>query len=310
MAGVAGAAFQQDILYAFGGGDPRVTIAVLDGPVDRTHDCFRGARLTPLDTEAQARSGDGGCAIAHGTHIASLIFGQPCSSVEGIAPLCRGLLVPIFADLGPSCSQPELARAILLAADHGAQIINVSAGWFKARPLEQVLLDAVASCARRNILIIAAAGGDSLDQEQLSGAGGSILAVGALDKAGRPLVMQNRGTDRNPSLLAPGSNVIGAALEGGVAHRSGANFAAALVSGIAGVLLSARVSAGLPADPQAIGEAILSGAERRQSPYAQQHRRLTSRDHIQAAIDRIDRTPLLAGSAFRRPFDSSRSVSN
>jgi hypothetical protein len=40
-----------------GGGDGRITIAVLDGPVDLAHPCFAGARLTELQTLAAGSVG-------------------------------------------------------------------------------------------------------------------------------------------------------------------------------------------------------------------------------------------------------------
>ncbi|HYN39000.1 MAG TPA: S8 family serine peptidase [Rhodospirillales bacterium] len=264
MAGVVGAVFQQDMLYVFGGGDPAITIAVLDGPVDRTHDCFRGARLSPLDTVAQASRGADGQATAQGTHIASLIFGQPCSSVEGLAPLCRGLIVPIFPDDRWGCSQVELARAITLAVDHGAHVINISGGLFdRSRSPEPILIDAIARCHARNVLIVAAAGSDGCSHLLRDAGARGMLAVSAIDRNGELLAgaigddLQDHGLQ---TILVPGSNVLGAALEGGVACRSGANFAAALVSGIAGLLLSAQISNGRSADPRAVGKAILNSA--------------------------------------------------
>jgi subtilisin family serine protease len=74
-----------------------ICIAVLDGPVDTSHPCFAGARLQLLDTLATGASGSGR-ASQHGTHVASIIFGQPGSPVTGLAPHCRGLILPIFAD--------------------------------------------------------------------------------------------------------------------------------------------------------------------------------------------------------------------
>src|SRR3954447_16872880 len=88
------ATFMKTIPLLLGKGSPAVTVAVLDGPIDLTHDCFRGAQLRLLETVASATAADGG-ATAHGTHVTSLIFGQPASSVEGLAPLCRGLIIPI-----------------------------------------------------------------------------------------------------------------------------------------------------------------------------------------------------------------------
>lgn len=281
MPGVAGTVFQDDMLYRFGGGDPRVTIAVLDGPVDRTHDCFRGARLTPIETDAQARSGEGGCATAHGTHIASLIFGQPCSSVEGLAPLCRGLVLPIFADRGPRCGEAELVRAMLLALANGADIIHVSAGWTRSGAIHPTLRDVFAECARRNVLVVAGAGSEGCEGPGPAEVTDIVLAVGAIDSAGRKLTPDGRGSYRYHDILTPGSHVTGAALQGGVARRSGANFAAALVTGIAGLLLSARLKQGLPTDPRAAADAI-----RHSAVMQRRERWLTGRDQVQAAIER------------------------
>src|SRR5436309_13679351 len=103
-------------LWAYTRGDPRVCVAVLDGPVDQSHPSLAGARLTHLETLVPGTP-DGGPACRHGTHVASIIFAQPGGPLRGIAPRCRGLVVPVFTD-GPAgglapCSQIDLARAIL-----------------------------------------------------------------------------------------------------------------------------------------------------------------------------------------------------
>ncbi|MGV0028484.1 S8 family serine peptidase [Phormidesmis priestleyi] len=96
-------------------GDPSICIAVLDGLVDLSHPCFDKANLARLPTLVTGAA-DRGSASQHGTHVTSIIFGQHDSPVLGIAPHCRGLIVPVFAgesdgDLIP-CSQIDLARAI------------------------------------------------------------------------------------------------------------------------------------------------------------------------------------------------------
>jgi subtilisin family serine protease len=265
MAGMAGAEFQQDILFAFGGGDPTITIAVLDGPADRTHDCFCGARLTPLETAAAARCSDDGCATAQGTHIASLIFGQPCSSVEGVAPLCRGLIAPIFGDDRLPCSQGDLAEAIMLALDHGADVIHISGGSFESRrhPTPE-MIEAVARCNRQDVVIVAGAGRDGCGSLLRRCGAVNLLPVGAIDPLGRLV----GGGDRSLSdigMTVPGANLVGAALEGRIASRSGANYAAALMSGIAGLLLAAQRRNRDAHDPGAAINAILRCATPRMS---------------------------------------------
>ena len=100
-------------------GDPCVCVAVLDGPVDRDHPCFAGANLTPLATLASGRATGGGMS-RHGTHVASVIFGRHDGPVPGLAPGCRGLIVPIFSDEEGHLSQLDLARAIDQAVEAGA----------------------------------------------------------------------------------------------------------------------------------------------------------------------------------------------
>ena len=125
-------------LWGLTKGDPQVTIAILDGPVDVGHPCFAGATLQTVVDDRQPAilcrgSSDGSC--THGTQIASLLFAQHGTGpVRGVAPDCRGLIIPIFRSnaITPGgvlpASQAELARAIDLAREHGAHVINVSAG--------------------------------------------------------------------------------------------------------------------------------------------------------------------------------------
>jgi subtilisin family serine protease len=118
-----------EALWALTRGDPRVCVAILDGPVDRSHPSLRGANLEQLDGPAPGQP-DEGPACRHGTHIASILFGGHDSPIRGIAPDCRGVVIPIFESINGqafrSCSQLDLARALTGAVLAGAQIINMS----------------------------------------------------------------------------------------------------------------------------------------------------------------------------------------
>ncbi|MCD0423955.1 S8 family serine peptidase [Rubrivivax sp. JA1024] len=256
MVSVSGSEFHQELLFAFGGGDRNIIVAVLDGAVDRTHDCFVGAPLTPLDTAVMQRSGEDAPPSAQGTHLASLIFGQPCRSVEGIAPLCRGLIAPIFSEDRPLCAQADLADAMTRALDHGAQVILIGAGsfeqpWYPDRMLARV----ITRCNAGNVLIITIPGRHGCSTLLRSCGAANLLSVGALDGAGHLL----EDLDDNSvelGIAAPGESVSGAALEGRVVQRSNPNVAAALVAGAAALLLSVQRSAGLSVNPAAVAEAI------------------------------------------------------
>lgn len=228
-------------LAALRGGDERVCIAVLDGPVDTSHPCFQGAALTELGTGVPSDAR--GAAGVHGTHVASTLFGQPNTSMVGLAPRCRGLIVPIFASGdeadSPSCSQLDLARALLLAIENGANIINISGGQLSpsGQP-EPLLAQAIESCTKRNMLIVAAAGNDGCDCLHVPAAAPSVLAVGALDLQGNALASSNWGEIyRSQGIMAPGTEILGATAGTNTTMRkTGTSFATPMVSGIAALL--------------------------------------------------------------------------
>lgn len=242
-------------------GRRQVTIAVLDGPVDIDHPCFAGADLEILGSRP------GGCALSadelgHGTHVASVIFGQPGSPLEGIAPHCRGLIVPIFhsqpdGEILP-CSQLDLARAVEAAIAAGADIVNISGGQLdtsgEADPLlTRILRDATA----RGILFVAAAGNDGCRCLHVPAAAPGVLAVGAMDDQGEPLKFSNWGDAyHGEGILAPGKDILGAAPGGGTRRQTGTSTAAPIAAGVLGLLLALYPR--LP--PSAIRNAVLASA--------------------------------------------------
>jgi cyanobactin maturation PatA/PatG family protease len=246
-------------------GDSRILLAVLDGPVDTSHPCFQGARLTRLPTLAHGKAKDGP-ASRHGTHVASIIFGQPRTAVSGIAPGCSGIIVPVFADGSDGatimCSQLDLARAILLAIEAGAHVINISGGQFVATgEATPMLAKAIQTCADHNVLVVAAAGNDGCDCLHVPAAVDSVLSVGAMNARGEPLGVSNWGEAyRRQGILAPGQEILGALPGGGIGANSGTSFAAPIVSAVAGLLLSIQLKRGEKPDPHAVGAALLKSA--------------------------------------------------
>jgi cyanobactin maturation PatA/PatG family protease len=243
-------------------GDPRVCIAVLDGPVDQSHPCFNGANLTKLQTLVSDAAGSGHMS-GHGTHITSVIFGQQGSPVRGIAPGCRGLIVPVFSDArrGP-LSQLDLARAINQAVEAGANVINISGGELaQTAEADHMLTEAVRFCADNKVLIVAAAGNDGCQCLHVPAALPQVLAVGAMNAQRLPFDFSNWGEAyQTQGILAPGENILGAVPGGGIARKSGTSFATPIVSGIVALLLSIQLKHGEKPNPQAVRDAILKSA--------------------------------------------------
>jgi cyanobactin maturation PatA/PatG family protease len=227
------------LLHQDSRGDAEIVIAVLDGPVAADHPALRGADLRLLDTLVQEPAGLGPMS-RHGTHVTSLIFGQPGSPVEGVAPRCRGLLVPVFRDAQQQrLPQLDLARAIEQSVQEGAHIINVSGGERSpdGEP-EGPLRHALEFCADRGVLVVAAAGNDGCECLHVPAAFPSVLAVGASGPDGQPLATSNWGERyRANGVLAPGERIEGAVPGGGTLEMSGSSFATPLVSGVVALLL-------------------------------------------------------------------------
>jgi hypothetical protein len=246
-------------------GDPRVCIAVLDGPADLTHPAFDGALVRQLDS-LRALPRATGLGLRHGTAVASLIFGQHDGVVPGIAPKCRGVVIPIYGEqedgaLVP-CSQLDLARAISLAVAVGANVINISAGVYdETGEPEAALARAIRLCADQGILIVAAAGNEGCACPHVPAASPTVLAVGAADGAGQPAAFSNWPESYlDHGVLAPGESLSVASPQGGTHQADGTSLAAAVVSGVAGLLASWQLRLGQNVDVRAIKTAILGGA--------------------------------------------------
>lgn len=243
-------------------GDPQVCVAVLDGPVDLSHPCFEGADLQRIPTLVGEAAGAGPMSL-HGTHVTSLLFGQPGSPMVGIAPGCRGLIAPVFRDEQRGrVSQLDLARAIEQVLEQGANIISVSGG--ERSPTDQaeeVLERALRRCEDSNVLVVAAVGNDGCACLQVPSAVAPVLAVGGLTPDGVPLESNNWGEPYLANgVLAPGQDLDGAAPGGGLRALTGSSFATPVVSGVAALLLSTQILNGTAADPRGVRAAILETA--------------------------------------------------
>lgn len=249
-------------LWSKAKGNPEICVAILDGPVDQTHPCFQDANLERVPTLI-SETASAGLMSGHGTHITSVILGQHGSPISGIAPGCRGLIIPVFSDdRRRKLSQIDLARAINQAVEAGAHIINISGGELsQSGEADPILANAVRACNENNILIVAAAGNDGCECLHVPAALNSVLAVGAMNARGLPFDFSNWGkTYQTQGILAPGEGILGAKPGGDTVSRSGTSFATPIVSGIAALLLDIQLQRGEKLDPHAVRQALLNSA--------------------------------------------------
>ena len=203
--------------------------------------------------------------IGHGTFVAALAAGST-SNGEGIAGFGgdANLMVVRAANQWASFNEADVARGIVWAVDHGANVINLSLGGPKPSKVEKA---AVAYAAAHGVLLVAATGNARehgnpvnypaayLQPVGSNGAGGTGLAVGASNAAGAPAFFSNNGSWL--SLLAPGENIVGplasrvdlelvprvalpGSVNGNYGISSGTSFAAPEVTGAAALVWAAN----------------------------------------------------------------------
>jgi len=276
-------------------GDPQVCIAILDGSVDLSHASLANANISKLKTLTPTKTNKGP-ALAHGTHVTSVIFGQHNGVIKGISPNCRGLVIPIFNngmnDTIAPCSQLDLARAINLAVQEGADIINISGGELSpSGTAHPILADAVQNCADNNVLIIAAVGNDGCDCLHIPSALPTVLAVGAMNTKGQPLGFSNWGEQyQTQGILALGEDIPGASPGSGITTNSGTSYATPIVSGVVALLLSLQRKRGQLSNPHLIREYILNSADGCNEQTTLECRRLIGgRLNIQRAMTQINK---------------------
>lgn len=239
-------------LHAITYGEPSIKIAVLDGPVDLQHECFSGTDKTPASVNPSATAG---LALRHGTAVYSLLFGKQGSIVEGVAPGCSGLIVPIYTEtqnggFAPA-SQVRLARAIQMALEQGANIINISGGQFsKYGDAEFLLKKAIDDCYKAGVLIVAAAGNEGCYCLHVPASDRQVLAVGSMDENGNPTVETNFGAHYQANgIIAQGVNRTAAMAGGTTFQTNGAtSYATPIVSGIVALLMSLQIKNGIKPD--------------------------------------------------------------
>ncbi len=93
-------------------GDKRVCIAVIDSNIDYEHSSFKGADIRTIGLFNSGNNGSNeNYTLDHGTSVASIIFGQHHSLIKGLAPDCKGIIIPVFRSKEQdvtSCSQLDL----------------------------------------------------------------------------------------------------------------------------------------------------------------------------------------------------------
>ncbi|MEV6806456.1 type VII secretion-associated serine protease mycosin [Streptomyces sp. NPDC051132] len=229
-----------------------VTVAVLDTGVEAGHPDLAG-NVLPAKDMIGFGAGPGDRAWArHGTAMAGIIAGHGhgpggADGVEGVAPQARILPVRVILEDGdPARAKARttrgnaLADGIRWAADHGADVINLSLGddSNSAHP-EPGEDEAVQYALKKGVVVVASAGngGDKGDHVSYPAAYPGVIAAAAVDRYGTRAAFSTRRW--YAAVSAPGVDVVIADPDHKYYAGWGTSAASAFVSGAAALIRSA-----------------------------------------------------------------------
>lgn len=200
-------------------------VAILDTGVGE-HPALLGADVVRVDLV-----GEGTPVHGHATSVASLMVGQG-EGVDGLAPAVDVLSIRVVPTDGVGDAF-TLAKGIILAADRGADVLNICLGTYGDT---FVLREAVAYAQKRGAVVVAAAGNDAQGEVVFPARYEGVVGVAGVDSRTRHLYFSNRGPEVD--IAAPGWQVAAAGEDKAVIGFSGTSAAVPFVSGAIAAMLS------------------------------------------------------------------------
>ena len=143
---------------------------------------------------------------AHGTHVAGTVA-QTTNNSLGTAGLAFGCsLMPVkVLDYSGSGSASELADGIYWATDNGAQVINMSLGWFPGYDPGATVHDAVEYAYSHGVVLVASSGNWGTGTVAFPAAYPEVIAVGATKFDSQITDYSQYGPEQE--VVAPGGDV-------------------------------------------------------------------------------------------------------
>ena len=201
----------------------------------------------------------------HGTHVAGTIA-QATDNGEGVAGVAfEASIMPIkVLNHFGSGNSADISDAIRWAADHGANVINMSLG---GGGHSRVMESAVAYARKKGVTVVAAAGNTAFGRVEYPAAYPGVIAVGAVGPSGARAPYSSYG--KQLDLMAPGGDKrqgpSGGILQNTIDRKDvgksvyeplqGTSMAAPHVAAVAALLISAGAKT-----PDEVEQALYAGA--------------------------------------------------
>lgn len=232
-------------------GSQATVIAVIDSGIDFNHPDLANNKWTNAAPGAYGDLNgwdfitDSGSIIdeqGHGTAIAGIIAAQGNNGAGVSGVMWRASLMSLrVLDNTGTGDVADAVEAIDYAAAHGAHVINISWGTMGE---SLALKEAIESALRRGVVVVCSAGNSGQDVDTTPYYPASLnirnlIVVAASDNFDQLTPWSNWG-DRTVTVAAPGIGVLTTQMGGGYWLATGTSASAPLVSGVAGLIKSAR----------------------------------------------------------------------
>ncbi|MBW8481291.1 S8 family serine peptidase [Actinomadura parmotrematis] len=258
-----------------------VTVAVVDSGVAAGQADLAGKVTTGPNMLAAV---DAGAHVVreHGTGMATIIAGRGHGAgrragVIGLAPESRILGIRAIAEPEDGSypryrtsekAEGAVGRGIRYAADHGADVINLSLGNYEGSDAER---EAIGYAVGKGVVVVSAVGNDGDEQGKLDGDGFApysypasfpgVIAVAATDDAHGRAKFSNR--NYAAVLSAPGTDIPIGGPDGKYYLSAGTSDASAVVSGVAALIRSRHPKMA----PALVAQALIGGSRNNDGAY-------------------------------------------
>ncbi len=187
---------------------------------------------------------------SHGTHVSGIIAAARNNGIgiNGVANNVKIMSLRVVPN-GDEYDK-DVALAIKYAADNGAKVVNMSFGKYYS-PHSDWVRDAIVYASKKDVLLVAGAGNESLDLDQINNypndqinngpeVSDNYLTIGAINPSfGKEIVADYSNYGKiNVDVFAPGSEIYSTVPNNQYEYFDGTSMASPAVAGIAAIIRS------------------------------------------------------------------------